>query len=75
LWAREKFGARAGVLSVLFARSYAHAEGVHQAMLARGFRGHFLTLSGRNFARADAVFVAVALTIIVAARVAVEAWI
>jgi cobalt/nickel transport system permease protein len=75
LWAREKFGARAGVLSVLFARSYAHAEGVHQAMLARGFRGHFLTLSGRNFAKADAVFVAVALTIIAAARVAVEAWI
>jgi len=75
LWNREKFGAPAGVLSVLFARSYAHAEGVHQAMLARGFRGHFLTLSGRTFGIADALFVAAALTVIVGARVAVEAWI
>ena len=75
LWNRERFGAPAGVLSVLFARSYAHAEGVHQAMLARGFRGHFLTLSGRSFAGADVLFVATALTIIVGARAAVEAWI
>ncbi len=75
LWNREKFGAPAGVLSVLFARSYAHAEGIHQAMLARGFRGHFLTLSGRTFGSADALFVAAALTVIVGARVAVEAWI
>jgi energy-coupling factor transporter transmembrane protein EcfT len=75
LWNREKFGAPAGVLSVLFARSYAHAEGVHQAMLARGFRGHFLTLSGRSFARADALFVGAALIIIVGTRVVVEAWV
>jgi cobalt/nickel transport system permease protein len=75
LWNREKFGAPAGVLSVLFARSYAHAEGVHQAMLARGFRGHFLTLSGRSFARADGLFVATALIIIVGTRVVVEAWV
>jgi cobalt/nickel transport system permease protein len=75
LWNREKFGAPAGVLSVLFARSYAHAEGVHQAMLARGFQGRFLTLSGRSFARGDAFFIVVALAIIVGARAAVEAWI
>jgi cobalt/nickel transport system permease protein len=74
LWNREKFGAPAGVLSVLFARSYAHAEGVHQAMLARGFQGHFLTLSDRSFARADGLFMGVALIVIVGARVAVEAW-
>jgi cobalt/nickel transport system permease protein len=72
---RQKFGAPAGVLSVLFARSYAHAEGVHQAMQARGFRGHFLTLSGRGFARADALFVAAALILIVGTRAAVEAWV
>jgi cobalt/nickel transport system permease protein len=75
LWNREKFGAPAGVLSVLFARSYAHAEGVHQAMLARGFQGRFLTLSGRSFAKADALFVVVALAIIAGARAAAEAWI
>ena len=62
---REIFGAPAGVLSVLFARSYAHAEGVHQAMQARGFRGHFRTLSSRSFARADALFVAGALILVV----------
>jgi cobalt/nickel transport system permease protein len=73
---REKFGAPAGVLSVLFARSYAHAEGVHQAMEARGFRGHFLTLSGgRSFARADVFFVAAALILVVGTRVVVEAWV
>jgi cobalt/nickel transport system permease protein len=75
LWNREKFGAPAGVLSVLFARSYAHAESVHQAMLARGFQGRFLTLSGRSFAKADALFVVMALAIIAGARAVVEAWI
>ena len=72
---RQKFGAPAGVLSVLFARSYAHAEGVHQAMQARGFRGHFLTLSGQGFARADGLFVAAALILVVGTRAVVEAWV
>ncbi|MBZ5591747.1 MAG: energy-coupling factor transporter transmembrane protein EcfT [Acidobacteriia bacterium] len=75
LWDRAKFGAAGRALGVLFARSYAHAEGIHQAMLARGFQGHFLTLSGRAFGRADAFFVAAALVIVVGARAAVEAWI
>jgi cobalt/nickel transport system permease protein len=75
LWDRGKFAAAGGALGVLFARSYAHAEGIHQAMLARGFRGHFLTLSGRSFGRADVFFVAAALTVVVGARAALEAWI
>jgi cobalt/nickel transport system permease protein len=75
LWDRAKFGAAGGALGVLFARSYDHAEGIHQAMLARGFRGNFLTLSRRRFAAVDALFVGMTLIVLVGARAAVEAWI
>ena len=34
-----RFRPAAGAVAVLFARSYARAEGVHRAMLARGFQG------------------------------------
>jgi cobalt/nickel transport system permease protein len=74
LFHSSKFSAAAGVLGVLFARSYAHAEGIHQAMLARGFQGQFRTLSGSRFAKADAVFLLAALVVIAGTRVAVEAW-
>jgi len=36
--------AAGGLVAVLFARSYARAERIHHAMLARGFQGHFLLL-------------------------------
>jgi cobalt/nickel transport system permease protein len=38
---RPIFEAAAGAVAVLFARSYGRAERIHQAMLARGFQGHF----------------------------------
>ncbi len=38
---RSLFQAAAGAVAVLFARSYSRAERIHQAMLARGFQGHF----------------------------------
>jgi cobalt/nickel transport system permease protein len=47
-----------GALAVLFGRSYAHAEGVHRAMLARGFRGEFHALRPARFAAADWVLIA-----------------
>jgi len=75
LFNRSKFGAAAGALGVLFARSYGHAEGIHQAMLARGFQGTFRTLAARAFNKADAAFVTAALIVLVGARAAVEAWI
>jgi len=75
LFNRSKFGAAAGALGVLFARSYGHAEGIHQAMLARGFQGTFRTLAARAFNKADAAFVMAALIVLVGARAAVEAWI
>lgn len=75
LFNRSKFGAAAGALGVLFARSYGHAEGIHQAMLARGFQGTFRTLAARAFNTADAAFVMAALVLLLGARAAVEAWI
>jgi len=39
LWRRAS-----GALAVLFGRSYERAEGVHRAMIARGFRGDFLSI-------------------------------
>ena len=38
---RRRFRAAAGALAVLFAHSYYRAEGINQAMLARGFSGTF----------------------------------
>ena len=40
-----RFRSAAGAIAVLFARSYARAEGVHRAMLARGFQGHLTLLA------------------------------
>ena len=75
LFDRSKFGAAAGALGVLFARSYAHADGIHQAMLARGFQERFRTLSRHAFRGADAVFLMAAVVLLAGARVAIEAWI
>lgn len=54
----QRFSAAAGALGVLFARSYVRAEGIHQAMAARGFQGHFRPLSQAHWSRADGVLVA-----------------
>lgn len=49
--------AAAGAIGVLFARSYARAERIHQAMLARGFQGHFVLLDQPSLRAADWLFV------------------
>ena len=54
---RGRFRAAAGALAVLFARSYYRAEGIHRAMLARAFTGHFPLLHSLRFRLADAIFV------------------
>jgi cobalt/nickel transport system permease protein len=46
----------AGALGVLFARSYERAEGIHQAMLSRGFRGEFRPLQPPAVQARDFVF-------------------
>lgn len=63
---RAPFRAAAGALAGLFARSYARAEEVHRAILARGFAGRLETLGQLHLAAADAAFLAVTSALLVA---------
>jgi cobalt/nickel transport system permease protein len=67
-----RFRAAAGALAVLFARSYARAEDIHHAMLARGFQGRFQPFSALRFRKSDAAFAALASLAPVLLRAAVE---
>jgi cobalt/nickel transport system permease protein len=67
-----RFRAAAGALAVLFARSYARAEAIHHAMIARGFQGRFRLLSILRFGWADALFLIAAAALPAAIRVAIE---
>lgn len=53
---RSWLAAAAGAIAVLFGRSYARAEAIHTAMLARGYRGHVPLLSAPTFRLADGAF-------------------
>jgi cobalt/nickel transport system permease protein len=53
LWRRSS-----GALAVLFGRSYGRAEGVHRAMVARGFSGEFVSPRPAKFAAPDWVLLA-----------------
>ncbi len=64
-----KFKAAAGALAVLFGRSYERAEGIHQAMLARGFDGHLRLLSAGRLRALDIAFLAAAVAIPLALRI------
>jgi cobalt/nickel transport system permease protein len=66
------FRAAAGAVGALFARSYARAEAIHRAMLARGFRGRLPTLSRPRFTAADAIFTILSTGAVLAARLAAE---
>ena len=61
-----------GALAVLFARSHARAEEIHRAMLARGFAGHFQTLTRRRFTGLDALVVATASLAVILLRLGAE---
>lgn len=65
LWHRAS-----GALAVLFGRSYSRAEGVHHAMLARGFRGDFVSLHPAAFTARDWRFLALSALAIALARLA-----
>ncbi len=52
------FQAATGAVAVLFARSYDRAERIHQAMLARGFQGHFVLLTPPLLGARDYAFLA-----------------
>ena len=61
--------AASGMIGILFARSWERAEGVHRAMLARGFSGTFPLLHPSTFALRDAGFVTLVTLAAVAIRV------
>ncbi len=63
-----KFKAAAGALAVLFGRSYERAEGVHQAMLSRGFDGHLRLLSAGRIRALDVAFLVTAVAVPLAFR-------
>jgi cobalt/nickel transport system permease protein len=51
-----RFRAATGALAVLFVRSFNRAEGIHRAMLARGFAGRFSILHSSPFTARDGAF-------------------
>lgn len=66
---QSRFKAAAGALAVLFARSYYRAEGIHRAMLARGFGGRFSLLNPMRFGALDALFTGAIAALLILARV------
>jgi cobalt/nickel transport system permease protein len=62
--------AAAGAVATLFARSYARAEGIHHAMLARGFSGQFPAFAPLRFRGSDALFLAAGIVLCAGLRVA-----
>lgn len=67
-----RFRAAAGALAVLFVRSYSRAGHIHQAMLARGFQGHFHIVETSTVRSRDLVFAAAASLAAVAWRLVAE---
>jgi cobalt/nickel transport system permease protein len=65
------FRLMAGAIAVLFARSYARAEGIHRAMMARGFQGTFPLISDLRFLPADVAMLAIAVSVAASIRIAV----
>jgi cobalt/nickel transport system permease protein len=63
------FRLAAGLVGVLFARSWQRADGIYHAMLARGFRGRFVPAAPAPFRGSDAVFLSACLAGCLAIRV------
>ncbi len=63
---RAAFRAAAGAVAVLFSRSYARAEGIHQAMLARGFEGRIELLAPSRMCARDVAFLATGFSLVAA---------
>ena len=66
-----RFRAAAGAVGVLFARSYARAEGIHRAMLARGFEGRFPAVALARPRLPDFLFLLLAAALSLAVRIGV----
>ncbi len=66
----RNFHAAAGAVGVLFARSWERADGIYQAMLARGFAGRFPPPVASHFRRRDGAFVTLSVAATLAVRLA-----
>jgi cobalt/nickel transport system permease protein len=66
---RKRLEAAAGASGVLFGRSYYRAEGIHRAMLARGYNGQLPLAEARSFTIADAAFASFAIVLFAALRI------
>lgn len=64
-----RFRAAAGAVAVLFARSFGRAEGIHQAMMARGFSGETQLLSTARIDAFDVLLLVAGLAAALALRV------
>ena len=60
------WSASAGALGVLFIRSWERADAIYQAMLARGFQGHFPVAAPTKFQTSDGWIAATAITVCLA---------
>lgn len=65
---RSRFHAAAGAIAVLFARSYHRSDGIHRAMLARGFKGHLPLGRPLRFRLSDAIFALGFCSVLILAR-------
>lgn len=65
---KSTFHAAAGALAVLFARSYYRADGIHRAMIARGFNGKLPLKHPVRFGKADAAFALCICAVVLLAR-------
>lgn len=65
---RARWQAATGALGFLFARSYFRADGIHRAMLARGYHGQLPVADPARFKSADAVFAMLAVLILAGLR-------
>jgi len=63
------FSTAAGLVGVLFARSWQRADGIYHSMLARGFRGRFVPAAPSPFGSSDALFFSACLAGCLAIRV------
>ena len=66
---RGSFRLAAGLVGVLFARSWQRADGIYHALLARGFRGRFVPAAPAPFRSSDALFLSGCLALCLAVRV------
>jgi cobalt/nickel transport system permease protein len=55
------FRLAAGLVGVLFARSWQRADGIYHSMLARGFRGRFVPAAPSPFRSSDVIFLSTCL--------------